>query len=155
MSAETTQEAVTGLERRLMEAVDRFEDGLADLAPELIGIRIRGLRVELLDALGEGDGEAGDAPEPPLPDGIFGRIELPGRRNHTGWIADEPRFGIQMAVVRDWDGNVIAEVGVGPLVQIVRLPTPLKRPEPPKAITAGRGWFGADFRDDDEDDDET
>jgi hypothetical protein len=47
-----------------------------------------------------------------------------------------------MAVVRDWDGAVVAEVAPGPLCQFVHLPTPLKRPEPqvPAAITSGNPW---------------
>jgi hypothetical protein len=88
-----------------------------------------------LAALGEPEAPL-PSPET-LPDGIFGRIELPGWRNHTGWITDEPRFGGQMAVVRDWDGRVIAEVSPGPGCQIVHLPTPLKRPEPRAALPAG------------------
>lgn len=94
------------------------------------------------------------APEPePLPDGIFGRIELPGYRNHTGWITDELRFGQQVAVVRDWDRCEVAMVVLGPGCQIVALPTPLKRPDPaPPAITSGR-WDGReDLVDDDLDD---
>jgi hypothetical protein len=81
--------------------------------------------------------EAPAASEPdPLPDGVFGRIELPGWRNHTGWITDETRFGIQMAVVRDRAGAVLAEVAVGPGCQLVRLAPPLQSPEP-LAITGG------------------
>lgn len=81
---------------------------------------------------------AGAIPEEdPRPDGFFGRVELPGYRQHTGWLAEETRFGQQLAVVRDWDGNVLAEVCIGPMCQVVHLPTPLRRPEPPKAITAG------------------
>jgi hypothetical protein len=77
--------------------------------------------------------------EPSLPEGTFGRIELPGYRNHTGWVTEETRFGVQMAVVRDWDGRVVAEVAPGPLCQFVYLPTPLRRPEPQErpAITRG------------------
>lgn len=79
--------------------------------------------------------------ESPLPEGIYGRIELPGYRNHTGWVTEETRFGVQMAVVRDWDGRVVAEVAPGPLCQFVHLPTPLKRPDPQEqaAITSGAG----------------
>jgi hypothetical protein len=92
----------------------------------------------LYDARYETPAAGGDQPEP-LPDGIFGRVELPGWRNHTGWITDEVRFGEQMCVVRDWDGRVIAMVKLGPACQVLPLPTPLKRPEPRLALPAGRG----------------
>jgi transcriptional regulator with XRE-family HTH domain len=86
---------------------------------------------------------SGPGAEPQLPDGRWGRIEMPGYRQHTGWIADEPRFGQQAAVVRDWDGRVVAEVFLGPACRVVYLPTPLNRPGPdePQAIAAG-GWGG-------------
>ena len=95
-------------------------------------------------------------PEPPLPGGIFGRVELPGYRQHTGWITEEPRFGQQMAVVRDWDGREVAMAALGPGCQVVVLPTPRKRPEVPKAITAGAESAAyaddEDWSDDDDDD---
>jgi hypothetical protein len=66
---------------------------------------------------------------PPATDGRFwGKIELPGYRSYTGWITDEQRFGVQMAVVRDWDGREIAAVTPGPNSPVIRLPTPLQRP---------------------------
>jgi hypothetical protein len=84
--------------------------------------------------------------EPPLPPGQFGRIELPGYRNHTGWITEETRFGVQLAVIRDWDGHEVAAVAVGPLCQVVYLPTPLRRPDPGPlaALPAGHyeGYYG-------------
>ena len=83
-------------------------------------------------------------PESPLPEGVFARIELPGYRQHTGWITEETRFGQQMAVVRDWDGREVAIAVLGPGCQVVILPTPRKRPEPPKAITA---WGGGETED--------
>jgi hypothetical protein len=70
--------------------------------------------------------------EPLLPEGEFGRIELPGYRQHTGWVTEETRFGAQVAVVRDWRGLVLAEVVIGPGSQFVHLPTPLRRPEAPE-----------------------
>jgi hypothetical protein len=73
------------------------------------------------------------APAEDLPPGEFARIELPGRREHTGWITEETRFGVQMAVVRNWDGVVLAEVAMGPGCQKVNLATPLRRPEPARA----------------------
>ena len=79
-------------------------------------------------------------------------MELPGYRNHTGWISEETRFGVPMAVVRGWDGEEVAQVAPGPGCQVVLLPTPLKRPDPatePAALTAG--WGTADDYDDLED----
>jgi hypothetical protein len=113
----------------------------------------RGKYHALLRELRLGMAEQPEPEAPPLPDGQYGRIELPGYRNHTGWVTEETRFGVQMAVVRDWDGGVVAEVAPGPLCQFVHLPTPLKRPEPQErpAITRanpdydGDGW---DSRDD-------
>ena len=92
--------------------------------------------------------EPGSEPEPlPLPEGTFGRVELPGYRQHTGWITEEPRFGQQAAVVRDWNGAEIAVAVLGPGCQVVHLPTPRKRPDPPKAITGGQ-WSDDDDLDD-------
>lgn len=85
-----------------------------------------------------------EEPDPPLPDGIFGRLELPGFRHYTGWITDEMRYGQQMAVVRDWDGHVITVASVGPNSQVVHLPTPLKRPEPQRALSAGAAGAAVD-----------
>ena len=64
------------------------------------------------------------------PPGFWGRVELPGYRNHTGWITDEPRFGQQMCVVRDWDGIEVAAVAIGPACQVIHLATPRRRPDP-------------------------
>lgn len=74
------------------------------------------------------------AQDAPLPPGRWGRVELPGYRQHTGWITEETRFGVQMAIVRDFDGIEEAAVAVGPGSQVVFLPTPLRRPE--AALTA-------------------
>jgi hypothetical protein len=82
--------------------------------------------------------DAGQDPGP-LPDGFFGRVELPGYRSHTGFITEETRFGAQVAVVRDWNGALVAEVCIGPMCQVVHLPAPLRRPEP-AALTAGSGY---------------
>jgi hypothetical protein len=89
------------------------------------------------DARHEDTGAAAEPEGDTRPDGIWGRVELPGWRNHTGWITDEVRFGEQMCVVRNWDGQVIAMVKLGPACQVLPLPTPLKRPGPVAAITAG------------------
>ena len=64
---------------------------------------------------------------------------MPGRREDTGWITEETRFGAVMAVVRDWDGRETAAIALGPACRLVYLPTPLKRPEAPRraAITSG------------------
>ena len=69
------------------------------------------------------------------PPGIWARVELPGWRNHTGWITEEMRFGTAAAVVRDWDGREVAVVYPGPACQVLPLPTPLKRPEPQTALS--------------------
>lgn len=89
-------------------------------------------------------------PVPPLPPGKWGRVELPGRREHTGFIAEETRFGQQAAVVRNWDGAEVATVYGGPGCQMVWLPAPLKRPEPQRAITAGPVTWRADEDDPDD-----
>lgn len=90
--------------------------------------------------------EPGDLVEaaPPLPPGQYARIELPGFRNHTGWITEETRFGAQAAVVRGRDGLVEAAVVLGPGCRIVYMPLPSERPEPPRAITSGTGPWGHD-----------
>jgi hypothetical protein len=94
----------------------------------------------LREPAGGEEAPAGDS----RPDGIWGRVELPGRRDHTGWIASASVFGAEGLVVRDWDGRIIADVVMGPACQVVRLPTPLKRPEPRPALPAGGwGWDGA------------
>ena len=87
------------------------------------------------------------------PPGIWARVELPGWRNHTGWITEEMRFGTAAAVVRDWDGREVAVVYPGPACQVLPLPTPLKRPDPVAAITAGDDgdpWVHPDSDDDEE-----
>ena len=89
-----------------------------------------------LAALGEPD----DTPEPPpvpLPDGRFGRIEIPGYRENEGWITEETRFGLQVAVVRDRAGVETAAIGIGPLCRVVWLPVPVLDCEPQAALTAG------------------
>jgi hypothetical protein len=90
-----------------------------------------------LDEARHGFAETAEAELEPLPEGFFGRVEIPGMRNHTGWVTEETRFGTQLAVVRDWNGAVIAEMGIGPACRVLHLPTPLKRPDPPLAITPG------------------
>ena len=99
---------------------------------------IREVMERTLAALrGPGGAEVAEAELEPLPEGFFGRVEIPGMRNHTGWVTEETRFGAQLAVVRDWNGAVIAEMGIGPACRVLHLPTPLKRPDTPLAITSG------------------
>jgi hypothetical protein len=78
----------------------------------------------------------------PRPDGFYGRVEIPGMRNHTGWVTEETRFGTQLAVIRDWNGAVIAEMGIGPACRVLHLPTPLKPPEhyAEDDDPSGEGW---------------
>ena len=95
------------------------------------------------------------AAEPPLPEGQYARVELPGYRQHTGWVTEETRFGVQMAVIRDWDGREMAAAVIGANSQVVYLPTPRKRPDPlaiAMAIEAS-GDFDGDFYEPDDDDD--
>jgi hypothetical protein len=95
-------------------------------------------------------------PEPaPLPGGFYGRTELPGYRSNTGWITEETRFGVPIAVVRNWDGRIIAEMVPGPACRIVHLATPPRplEPESPRAITAGPSSDGDPWKAVDQDDD--
>jgi hypothetical protein len=78
--------------------------------------------------------------EPPLPDGEFGHVELPGFVQHTGWVTEGTRAGCPVLVIRDWDGRKIAEVVPQAMRQFIALPTPLKRPEPQAALPAGAGF---------------
>jgi hypothetical protein len=146
MSTETT------LEQRLGEAVDRFEKSLGFTAPELIGMRIGLLREEILEALEDEDGDEPAADPEPLPSGRYGRIEIPGYRENEGWISEETRFGLQVAVVRDRAGTETAAIGMGPLCRVVWLPVPEVRPEPMAALPAGGSGLFGDIGDPDEDD---
>ncbi len=97
-----------------------------------------------------------EAPEePPLPEGIYGRVEFPGMRGDTGWITEATRGGQCVLVVRDWDGLPLGEYILGPACRLVHLPTPLKRPGPQeerRAITRQPASFG-EYEEDDPDDD--
>jgi transcriptional regulator with XRE-family HTH domain len=98
---------------------------------------------------------SGPAPDPE-PSGRYGRVEMPGYRENEGWITEETRFGLQVAVVRDREGTETAAIGMGPLCRVVWLPVPETRPEPP-ALPPGTGWDdGPDGGDGDlgDDDDE-
>ena len=83
----------------------------------------------------------GQPDEPPLPEGIYGRIEIPGMRSDTGWITEGTRGGQTVLVVADWNGCPLGEYILGPACRLVHLPTPLKRPDPQEqaAITSGAG----------------
>jgi transcriptional regulator with XRE-family HTH domain len=123
--SDMTQQALAEMLGTTQTAVSYWEAGRRD--PGVTGLlRLAGALSADPAALLPGYPED---PEPSLPEGVYGRVELPGYRNHTGWVTEETRFGVQMAVVRDWDGAVAAEVAPGPLCQFVHLPTPLKRPE--------------------------
>jgi hypothetical protein len=94
--------------------------------------------------------EAKPEAEPPLPEGEWARVEILGHDQVTGWITEGTRAGAPVMVIRDWDGRVLREVPGHSLYQFVPLATPLKRPEPRAAITAG---FRADPDDDEYDED--
>ena len=93
-----------------------------------------------------GDGEE----SPDLPDGTWARVEMPGYRENTGWVTEGDCFGARAAVVRDWDGGIEAEVILGPGCRVVRLPAPLRRPEPRVALPAGDSWRPRDADGDDD-----
>jgi hypothetical protein len=88
--------------------------------------------------------EPADRPEPPLPPGEFGRVELPGFVHYTGWITDGTRAGCPVVIISDWDGRKLAEVVPQAMRQFIALPTPLRRPEPQAALPAGDG-FGDEY----------
>lgn len=84
--------------------------------------------------------DAGAAAEPEgdtRPDGFWGRVEIAGYRDATGWVTEQTRFGQQCAVVSDWEGRETDTFILGPNSRVLHLPTPLKRPGPVAAITAG------------------
>ena len=87
---------------------------------------------------------------PDLPDGTWARVEMPGYRENTGWVTEGDCFGARAAVVRDWDGGIVAEVVLGPGCRVVRLPAPLRRPEPRVALPAGDSWRPRDADGDDD-----
>ena len=92
------------------------------------------------------------AQAPPLPPGRWGRVELPGYRQHTGWITEETRFGVQMAIVRNFDGIEEAAVAVGPGSRVVFLPTPLRRPDAELAALPAADGYEGYYPEADEDD---
>jgi hypothetical protein len=76
---------------------------------------------------------------PPQPEGEYGRVEIPGFRNNTGWITEGFRAGAGFLVISDRDGTVLAEVAPGPNTRIVHLEVPPERPAAATllAITGG------------------
>lgn len=121
----------------------------SEVSPEVLDAFARVLRTSD-EAHGiEGEVRPAEPEADPRPEGIYGRVELPGRRNHTGWIAGASVWGTEGLVVRDWDGRIIADVVMGPGCEVVRLPTPLKRPESRLALTAGPAWSDPDDDPDD------
>jgi hypothetical protein len=151
VSTEATQEAPDLVSVRKGD-LDTLVTACLSWLPDDVNPEVRAAFGRLDDARhGAGSETPPAEPEPeadPRPPGIWGRIEMPGFRKHTGWITEEMRFGLPMAVVRDWDGLETAMVGVGPGCRIVPLPTPLKRPETPRALVAGGGYDEADDPDD-------
>jgi hypothetical protein len=86
------------------------------------------------------------APEPSLPEGEYARVEIMGHDHETGWVTDGTRAGVPVLVIRGWDGRVLREVPGQALYQFIPLPTPLKRPEPQRALP-GAGWTGYEVGD--------
>jgi hypothetical protein len=107
----------------------------------------------LLEVFDEAHGTGGEAPAPEPP-GRYGRVEIPGYRENEGWISEETRFGLQVAVVRDREGTETAAIGIGPLCRVVWLPVPVPRPEPRAALPAGGPAWAGQGDDDPDDEDE-
>ena len=143
MDAETETVTVRRDDLELLQKV------CACYAPHPATDDIREVMERTLAALGA-PGGTDEEPADPRPEGFYGRVEIPGMRNHTGWVTEETRFGTQLAVVRDWNGVVIAEMGIGPACRVLHLPTPLKRPEPVAAL----GWADHDPDEDLDDEDD-
>ena len=147
-AAGMTQEALAEALDRTQTAVSYWEAGKRDPGvPDLLRIA-EALNVPAASLLPDRAPKgAAEGREPELPEGIYGRVELPGMRSDTGWITEGTLGGQTVLVVRDWNGCPLGEYILGPACRLVHLPTPLKRPETQEraAITSGRGW--------DEDDD--
>lgn len=130
------REANPALLASLRSLADQFGGslGVALAAAELAGSEV------LVQRLTETPQPPADQ-ESPLPEGIYGRIEIPGMRSDTGWITEGTRGGQTVLVVRDWNGCPLGEYILGPACRLVHLPTPLKRPDPQEraAITSGAG----------------
>jgi len=114
------------------EVTDADIDAIADIA------------ARYSEAAPSGPAKAAGEPQPasPLPPGIYGRVELPGFRKHTGWMTEGMLAGQAVMVISDRDGEVLAEYIPGPASRFVRLPVPVpsqpgEEPEPPRAIGPG------------------
>lgn len=81
----------------------------------------------------------GETEPVPLPEGEYATVHIMGHDYETGWVTDGIRAGVPVLVIRDWDGRVLREVPGQSLYQFVPLATPLKRPEPQKALAGGFG----------------
>ena len=92
--------------------------------------------------------EAEPEPVPPLPPGDYGRIEIPGFRNHVGWWTDGLMAGQPVMVCSDRNGKVLARYIPGPGFRFVDLEVPsvTVQQEDPAAIE-----WRADPDDDDPD----
>lgn len=125
----------------LIRACLRYLPGAPDPALQAAFNRLSGARYETPES----------APDPePAPPGRYGRVEIPGYRENEGWISEETRFGLPVAVVRDREGCETAAIGIGPLCRVVWLPVPGLEPEPRLALTAGESGWDDDLDDDDE-----
>jgi len=91
--------------------------------------------------------EPAPEPVPSLPPGDYGRIEIPGFRNHVGWWTEGLMAGQPVMVCSDRDGKVLARYIPGPGFRFVDLevPSATVRQEDRPAL----GWSGD--RDDDPD----
>ena len=98
--------------------------------------------------------EKASRPAPPLPPGIFGKVEFPGMRSHTGWRTDGMIGGQPCIMISDRAGVVLGEYILGPACRFVRLPVPATsaEPVPQRAqLTAGRSSYADDDYDADDD----
>lgn len=127
---------------------DGFQQAVASAVFEHLGSQIQ------FPAPGTGAGPA------PVPDGVYCRVEMPGWRQHEGWVTQESVFGTQAARVRDRDGRVIADVFPGPGCRILPLPVPAEVPAPGRALAITsrpdddeQDYYDIDDSGDDDDDD--
>jgi transcriptional regulator with XRE-family HTH domain len=146
------QQQLAGVLDVTQAAVSRWESGERDPGvADLIRIA-DALGVQAASLLPAEPWVTPPAPAPePLPPGRYGRVEIPGYRENEGWISEETRFGLQVAVVRDRTGTETAAIGIGPLCRVVWLPVPEPGPESRLALPAG-SW--RDHDDDEDLDDE-
>lgn len=111
--------------RIVLENVRRYFPAAGTLAPDGAGAPAAATeRPGGCPREGQNATAAPGAAQPPR-EGVWGRVELPGFRNHCGWVTEATRFGAQVAVVTGDDGREIAVVVFGPGCQFVHLPEPL------------------------------